>query len=193
MKSTLSSALLATLIIGLSACGQKAETSVAPESAASGAAASAPAANAVQTLESRDNKIRITIPGGHFENIIEQTGERPEGIAQSELTLLERDTNSGITLYAANLGAAKSDAKTYFANLKSTLNSAEGLADVQVGAATDNRMNYRFSQADGAGGTLLENCIAIYDNANLYNVCANSSSAPQTALAAALKEVNLIK
>ena len=164
MKSPLSSALLATLIIGLSACGQKAETSVAPESAASGAAASAPAANAVQTLESRDNKIRITIPGGHFENIIEQTGERPEGIAQSELTLLERDTNSGITLYAANLGAA-----------------------------TDNRMNYRFSQADGSGGTLLENCIAIYDNANLYNVCANSSSAPQTALAAALKEVNLIK
>ena len=147
----------------------------------------------MQTLESSDSKIRITIPGGHFENIIEQADERPEGIAQSELTLLERDSASGITVYAANLGAAKSDAKTYFANLKSALNSAEGLADVQVGAATDNRMNYRFSQADGSGGTLLENCIAIYDNANLYNVCANSSSAPQTALAAALKEVNLIK
>lgn len=61
---------------------------------------------------------------------------------KASLTLLERDSASGITVYAANLGAAKSDAKTYFANLKSALNSAEGLADVQVGAATDNRMNY---------------------------------------------------
>ncbi len=65
------------LIIGLSACGQKAETSVAPESAASGAAASALPANAVQTLESSDSKIRITIPGGHFENIIDKPTSAP--------------------------------------------------------------------------------------------------------------------
>ena len=52
------------------------------------------------------------------------------------MTLLQYDGMLGITLYADNLGPAQTDAKTYFANLKNELQSAEGLTDVQVGIAT---------------------------------------------------------
>lgn len=189
MKSTYL-ALTAAALLGLAACGQKTETSVAADNTAPAAAASA--ADAVQTLDSSDGKIRILIQGSSFEDISKDTDALPANVNPDELTLLQRDNQHGITLYAVNLGAAKTDAASYFANLKSALGAAEGLEDAQSGVATANRMNYRFAQTDAAGNVLRENCIAIHE-ANIYNVCASSDSASQEELAAVLKDVNLVK
>lgn len=180
-------ALAAAAVLGLAACGGKAETSVPADTAASAASADA---GAVQTLTGRDGKISIVIQGSRFEDA-SNSGELPEGISADELVLLQRDSSRDITLYIANLGAPKTDAPAYFANLKAALNADKSLSDVQTGAATDTRMNYRFAQ-NGGGATLRENCIAIYET-GLYNVCASSATASQDELAAVLKEVNLAK
>lgn len=182
--------LTAAAALSLAACGQKTETSVPADNAAS--TASAAPADAVQTLTSSDGKIHILIQGSQFKEVNKNEAALPANVNVDELTLLQRDDSRDITLYAVNLGAAKTDAATYFTNLKSALDSAEGLANVQVGAATANRMNYRFAQTDAEGNVLRENCIAIHET-NLYNVCANSSTASQEELAAVLKDVNLTK
>ncbi|UOO82383.1 cytochrome C [Uruburuella testudinis] len=190
MKYYSAFALTAAALLSLSACGQQAETSVPADSSA--AAASAPAGDALQTLTSSDGNIRILVQGGRFEEADKNTAALPANVNADELTLLQNDSSRDITLYAVNLGAAKTDAKTYFANLKSALDAAEGLQDAQSGAATTTRMNYRFTQTDADGNTLRENCIAIHET-NIYNVCANSSTASQEALSAVLKDVNLVK
>ncbi|MFV2029391.1 cytochrome C [Neisseria sp. S1] len=185
--------LITVAVLGLSACKQQAETSVTSENAASTTQTPQQAANTVQTLDSSDNRIRIVIQGGQFTDISNDESARPDGVGKEELTLLQRDTTSDITIYVTNLGAVKNNGKTYFNNLKEALNKAEGISNVQVGAATENRMNYRFSQATEDGGELRENCIAIIESNNLFNVCANSQSATQEQLAGVLKDVNLIK
>ena len=183
-------ALTAVAVFSLAACGQKAETSVPADQTA--ATASTPAADAVQTLDSSDGKIRVLIQGSRFEDISQDANALPANVNAEELTLLQRDNDRDITLYAVNLGAAKTNAETYFANLKSALGATEGLEDAQSGVATANRMNYRFAQTDAEGNVLRENCIAIHET-NLYNVCASSATASQEELAAVLKDVNLIK
>ncbi|HFC8542770.1 cytochrome C [Neisseria weaveri] len=183
-------ALTAAAILSLSACGQKAETSVPSDNTAPSSAATETAA--LQTLSSTDGKITINVQASRFEDRINDNAAHPEGIDRNELTLLQHDAQTGITLYAVNLGEAKSDAKTYFANLKNALKSAENLQDVQVGAATDNRMNYRFTQKHADGTTLPENCIAIHGS-SLYNICASGQNVTQDQLAAVLKDVNLAK
>ncbi|KPN74381.1 MULTISPECIES: hypothetical protein [Neisseria] len=175
--------------IGLAACSQQVETSVP---ASSTAASATSAEKQIQTLTGTDGKVSIVIQGSSFENVLQDKNALPEGITAEELTLLQRDSNSDITLYVVNLGAPKTDAKTYFANLKTALESTQGLTEVQAGAATDTRMNYRFAQNDNQGNLLRESCISIYEN-NLYNVCASSPTASAEALAAVLKEVNLVK
>lgn len=147
----------------------------------------------VQKLASKDGKIQILIQNGRFADISDTPSHRPEGVSADELTLLQYDASRDITLYASNLGEAKTQAAAYFANLKQALESTEGLSDIRIGAATDNRMNYRFSQPASDGRTkLTENCIAIHET-HLYNVCASSQTASQDDLVAVLKDVNLIK
>lgn len=182
--------------IGLAACSQQAETSVPADSSAeapsSSAAVSTPAADAVQTLTSSDGKISIVVQGSQFEDAIQDGAAHPEGITAEELTMMQHDESSNISLYIVNLGTPHTDAKNYFNNLKNALKTAEGLSEVQTGVATENRMNYRFAQNDSQGNLLRENCISIYET-NLYNVCASSNTASQDELAAILKEVNLVK
>ncbi|WP_416191285.1 cytochrome C [Neisseria sp. CCUG12390] len=179
----------------LSACSKVNDTPAEAASAVSEApAASAPAKqeNTIQTLNSQDGKIRIVIENGRFADIIGDKSWHPDGIAADELTLLQRDPSSDITLYAGNLGKAKTDAKAYFSHLKEALQSAPGMTDMRVGIATDNRMNYQFSQTDADGGTLSENCIAIHET-DIYTVCASSPTASAEQLAVVLKDVNLVK
>ena len=186
------------ILLLLSACNKAREApaqATASEPIASAAStASAPMAkeNTVQELNSKDSKIRIVIENAQFTDVIKDQNLRPEGISADELTLLQRDNTSGITLYAANLGKAKTDAKTYFTHLKETLQSAKDMDNMRVGIATDNRMNYRFSQTTEDGNTLSENCIAIHET-NIYTVCASSATASAEQLAFVLKDVNLIK
>ncbi|PSJ80984.1 cytochrome C [Neisseria iguanae] len=184
-----------SVLLMLSACNKISEApaqTAASTPAASSASAPVEKENTIQELNSKDSKIRIMIQNAQFTDIIEDKNLHPEGISSDELTLLQRDNTSGITLYAANLGKAKTDAKAYFTHLKETLQSAKGMDNMRVGIATDNRMNYRFSQATENGSTLSENCIAIHET-NIYTVCASSTTAPTEQLAVVLKDISLIK
>lgn len=143
-----------------------------------------------QILISHDNKITLNIADGHFTDIITQQSEHPEGIEANELTLLQYDKTRDITLYTTNLGNTKTDAKIYFDNLSTALKSEKNLKNVQIGIATDNRMNYRFSQNDAQGRLLNENCISIHES-KLYNICASSHTASQETLSSVLQDFSI--
>lgn len=184
-------ALLSAALLALAACETKVsnpQAEAAASSAAPAAEAAAPPAEAApQTLTSRDNAVSVSVSG----NFQDQSGNAallPEGATAEEVTLLQRDDDADITLSVTDLGKPAKSAKDYYVGLKSAL-EAGGLANLKVGAATENRMDYSFSYPDGGG----ENCIAIYHPENLYTVCAASATAAAPQLADTLKDVKLLK
>lgn len=187
--------LTAVAAIGLAACEQKGTTSVAAStsSAASAITDAAASANAVQTLTSSDSKISISIQGSQFADAMQNKDLLPDGLAVADLTLLQHDPASEITVYVANLGKPKSPAADYFNKLKTALEKDSSLTNVQAGVATENRMSYRFSQKDKEDNTLNENCLAVYETDNIYNICANSYTASSEQLNEVLKDVKLVK
>ena len=158
-----SAALAAAVLLALAACDTKVNNPQSADASAAASEAPAPAASA-QTLTSRDGAVSIAVTG-NFQDQSGNAGLLPEGTSAEEVTLLQ-----------------------YYAGLTSALQAA-GLADLKAGAATENRMDYSFTQADGSS----ENCIAIYHPENLYTVCANSATAGNARLAEALKDVKLLK
>lgn len=171
-------------VLLLAACSQPAETSVAPASAAS----AEQSASAVQSLSSRDGMLTVRTVGA----FADQSGNRellPDGMAVEDIMLLQQDTQSGITLYAAALGAPKQEAQAYFANLKADLESLSDISELKIGAATQNRMDYSLRY----GEDFNETCIAIHTAEQLYNVCANGKGVPTAQLTAVLKDVRLNK
>ena len=187
--------LTAVAAIGLAACEQKGTTSVAAStsSAASAITDAAASANAVQTLTSSDSKISLSIQGSQFADAMQNKDLLPDGLAATDLTLLQHDPASEITVYAANLGKPKSPAADYFNKLKTALEQDKSLSNVEAGVATENRMSYRFSQKDKEDNTLNENCLAVYETDNIYNICANSYTASSEQLNEVLKDVKLVK
>ena len=187
--------LTAVTAIGLAACEQKGTTSVAAStsSAASAITDAAASANAVQTLTSSDSKISISIQGSQFADAMQNKDLLPDGLAVADLTLLQHDPASEITVYVANLGKPQSPAADYFNKLKTALEQDKSLSNVEAGVATENRMSYRFSQKDKEDNTLNENCLAVYEADNIYNICANSYSASSEQLNEVLKDVKLVK
>ncbi|MCP2041262.1 xanthine/CO dehydrogenase XdhC/CoxF family maturation factor [Neisseria sp. HSC-16F19] len=174
--------------LALAACSDKQETSV--QLSASEAAASSPAAAQAQTLASSDGKISITVDNGRFEDRSAEAAQWLGSAEQGELVLLQRDDAANITLAAHKLGQPKSDAAAFFNNLAADLKANQDLQDVEVGEATDNRMNYRFSHSS-EGVSLSEQCVALYEAEQLYSVCASSDSAPAAQLAAVLGNITL--
>ena len=187
--------LTAVASIGLAACEQKGTTSVAAStsSAASAITDAAASANAVQTLTSSDSKISLSIQGSQFADAMQNKDLLPDGLAATDLTLLQHDPASEITVYVANLGKPQSPAADYFNKLKTALEQDKSLSNVEAGVATENRMSYRFSQKDKEDNTLNENCLAVYEADNIYNICANSYSASSEQLNEVLKDVKLVK
>lgn len=187
--------LTAVAAIGLAACEQKGTTSVAAStsSAASAITDAAASANAVQTLTSSDSKISLSIQGSQFADAMQNKDLLPDGLAATDLTLLQHDPASEITVYVANLGKPQSPAADYFNKLKTALEQDKSLSNVEAGVATENRMSYRFSQKDKEDNTLNENCLAVYEADNIYNICANSYSASSEQLNEVLKDVKLVK
>lgn len=174
--------LITAAALALAACSQQAETSVAPDSAAPAASTE----TAVQSLTSSDGAVTINTAG----NFADQSGNAelmPEGFSAEEITLLQRDEQSGITLYAAALGSPKTPSAEYFAKLKTELEKAENLSNLKIGAATENRMDYSFTQDND----FQEDCIALHTAERLYTICANGSGVPANQLAAVLKDVKL--
>ena len=139
-------------------------------------------------LTSMDGKISISVHNSHFTDIIADSARHPKNVPASNLILLQHDPEARITIYAANNGPAQTDAKTYFAELKTTLQSDE-TQNVRVGIATDNRMNYQTDREDRQG-TFNQYCIAIHE-ANIYTVCAYSHHVGQKELSEVLKELSL--
>ena len=187
--------LTAVTAIGLAACEQKGTTSVAAStsSAASAITDAAASANAVQTLTSSDSKISLSIQGSQFADAMQNKDLLPDGLTATDLTLLQHDPASEITVYVANLGKPQSPAADYFNKLKTALEQDKSLSNVEAGVATENRMSYRFSQKDKEDNTLNENCLAVYEADNIYNICANSYSASSEQLNEVLKDVKLVK
>jgi hypothetical protein len=153
-----------------------------------GDAVSKAASDTIQTLTSMDGKISISVHNSHFSDIIADSARHPKNVPASSLILLQHDPEARITIYAANNGPAQTDAKTYFAELKTALQSDE-TQNVRVGIATDNRMNYQTDREDRQG-TFNQYCIAIHE-ANIYTVCAYSHHAGQKELSEVLKELSL--
>lgn len=192
-------ALLAAAALAVAACEQQAATpqqasavpaadtaSATPADAPSAPSApSAPPAAAPQTLTSSDNAVSISVTG----NFQDQLGGNalPEG-AEAGTILQQYDENTDITLTVVDAGKPVKPAKEYYANLKTALEQA-GFASLKAGAATENRMDYSFTDAEGNN----HNCINIYSPDNLYAVCAFSSSADNATLAETLKDVKLLK
>ena len=186
-------ALLAAAALSVAACEQQAATpqqaSAVPAadtaSATPADAPSAPPAAVPQTLTSSDNAVSISVTG----NFQDQLGGNalPEG-AEAGTILQQYDENTDITLTVVDAGKPAKPAKEYYANLKTALEQA-GFASLKAGAATENRMDYSFTDAEGNN----HNCINIYSPDNLYAVCAFSSSADNATLAETLKDVKLLK
>ncbi|WLT01813.1 cytochrome C [Snodgrassella alvi] len=181
-------------LLGLSAC-TKQDTSVTMDASdtqtASSSAASAdePAASATQTLTSKDNKLSIVVDGD-FADVLDSATDWVDPAQLNNLTLLQHDDGSNITLAVNNLGTLKIKPDEYFKNLADSLEHNSSISNIKVGAATVNRMNYRFSHQQN--GTLLnESCVALIVDNNLYSVCASSESADYNALAGTLKTINV--
>ena len=146
-------ALLAAAALSVAACEQQAATpqqaSTVPAadtaSATSADAPSAPPAAAPQTLTSSDNAVSISVTG----NFQDQLGGNalPEG-AEAGTILQQYDENTDITLTVVDAGKPVKPAKEYYANLKTALEQA-GFANLKAGAATENRMDYSFTDAEG--------------------------------------------
>lgn len=185
--------LVAIALLGLSACKQK-DTSVTidasdTQAASSASEASESNANSTQTLSSNDGKVSIVLDGD-FTDVLDSASDWVDQSQVKNLTLLQHDDASNITLAVNNLGVMKIKPDEYFKNLADSLKNNAAISKVKLGIATENRMNYRFSHQQN--GTLLnESCVALVANGNLYTVCASSDSASDDALAATLKTINL--
>ncbi|WP_239324364.1 cytochrome C [Snodgrassella gandavensis] len=177
--------------LSLSACTQK-DTSVTMDASDTQVASSdvpAAAATSTQTLTSKDGKLSIVVDGG-FADVMDSAQDWVDQAQVNNLTLLQHDDGSNITLAVNNLGAIKIKADEYFKNLADSLKNNADISNPKVGIATENRMNYRFSHQQN--GTLLhESCVALVGNDNLYSVCASSDSASDAELAATLKTINV--
>lgn len=192
--------LACTAILALlAACGGQNETSVPPDASAVAAVrdAASEEANASetaqpsapagpQTLVSKDQAVSISV-NGSFTDQTGNAGLMPEKIDSAEVTLLQQDADADILLTVTDLGKPAKPAKDYYAGLKTALEGS-GRQNLKIGAATENRMDYSFS--DNGGN---ENCIAIYHPDNLYTVCATSQTADNGSLAEVLKDVKLLK
>ena len=146
------------------------------------------ASDTVQTLTSMDGKISISVHNSHFTDIIADSARHPKNVPASSLILLQHDPEARITIYAANNGPAQTDAKAYFAELKTALQSDE-TQNVRVGIATDNRMNYQTDREDRQG-TLHQYSIAIY-KPHKSTVRASGHEEGQKVLSEVLKELSL--
>ncbi|MBI0097326.1 MULTISPECIES: cytochrome C [unclassified Snodgrassella] len=179
-------------LLGLSAC-TKQDTSVTMDASdtqtASNSAASADEPAATQTLTSKDSKLSIVVDGD-FADVLDSATDWVDPAELNNLTLLQHDDSSNITLAVNNLGTLKIKPDEYFKNLADSLEHNSSISNIKVGVATVNRMNYRFSHQQN--GTLLnESCVALIVDNNLYSVCASSESADYNALAGTLKTINV--
>lgn len=191
--------LIAISIFALAACSRQGSTSVSPDDTAitavrdaaseiqaSEETAPAEAKSEPQVLVSRDKAVSIGVNG----NFQDQSGNAelmPEKIDNAEVTLLQQDAGADIVLTVTDFGKPAKPAKDYYAGLKTALEGSS-LQNLKIGAATENRMDYSFSD-----GGKSENCIAIYHPDNLYSVCATSQTADNNRLAEMLKDVKLLK
>lgn len=183
--------LIAIAISALTAC-KKNETSVTLDASSVNTVIAASAdtpTSGTQTLSSRDDKLSIVVDG-NFNDEMDDAEKWASKDNLDTLILLQHDDSSNITLIANDLGPIKLKAEEYFKNLAANLKNNAQISNVNVGIATDNRMNYRFSHEEN-GVILNESCVAMIGNNNLYSVCANSDTAKDDALAATLKTINL--
>lgn len=181
MKMKLLALICSSLV--LVACGEQPASSAAQQQNSTTNAAptetAAPQAVA-NTLQSKDGKITIEV-AGTFSDKLGDAAMLPENIAADELSLLQHDENSNITIYAIQSGEV-ADSKAYFDKLTKAINGDKSLKNVKVEPA-DNKLTYHFSHADASGETTLnESCVVAVQDKQVHNVCASSENADLGAL-----------
>ena len=178
----------------LAGCNQQAETSVVAPGASEVAAASATAAasaaaqNPSQTLSTEDGVISLAV-NGRFEDKSAEAAQYVDGADSNKPSLLQYDADQDITITVSNFGAPKQPAAAYFAKLNGSLLADKTLQGTEVDRPADQRMAYRFSHGQD-GDMLNESCVTVYA-ANLYTVCATSSTASLPELDALLKNLTV--
>ena len=186
-------ALLLTSVLALTACSgqnnQQNQTNDNPAATLAPDAASNPMQANTVTLKSSDGKISINT-SGDFADKMQDAELLPEGVEKNKVVLLQQDKVTGTTLYVVHVGATKKPAD-YFAKLKSAIEADKSLINVNISAASANRMSYQFSQTDADGNpTLNEQCVVVMHGEPIYNVCANNPESNQKELTAALTYIN---
>lgn len=177
-------ALIGSSLI-LAACGEQPASSTAqkPGSPASSAPAEpteTATPQAASALKSKDGKITIEVAGA-FSDKLGDAAMLPENIAADELSLLQHDESSNITIYAIQSGEV-ADNKAYFDKLTKAINGDKSLKNVKVELA-DNKLTYHFSHADASGETTLnESCVVAVQDKQVHSVCASSENADLGAL-----------
>lgn len=169
----------------LAACGGQpsggaAQPANPPVSSAPAAPTETAAPQAASALKSKDGKITIEVAGA-FSDKLGDAAMLPENIAADELSLLQHDESSNITIYAIQSGEV-ADNKAYFDKLTKAINGDKSLQNVKVEPA-NNKLTYHFSHADASGETTLnESCVVAVQDKQVYNVCASSENADLAAL-----------
>ncbi len=180
MKSTMIAAGIACLL--LAACSQQSS------SVSDGAIASAESSN-FQTLSDNTQRIEMTVPA-QFTIMPDAKGSGlPD---ENNVTLLAHNETDDITLYVTRVGELKTTPDKYFAQLGDLIKQQTAYGDIKVGIATENRMNYQFSQGEGDEKTN-ESCLAVIGGQELYTVCVYGSNQPFDTLSKYLKDVRIAK
>ena len=192
MKYLQALGISALSLVILTACEQKTQSSVGKIPAASApvtASASTPAVQATaQKLTSNNGKISIETTG-QFTDQLAQANELISDIPSEQLTLLQNDAANDVLIYAADLGAAKSDAPTYLNQLSDAIKADAKLQQANVSSINGNQLAYQFSEVVG-DNTINQACQAIHAQ-NIYTVCAISSTRSSADLASTIEKISV--
>lgn len=135
-----------------------------------------------KVLSSLDQKLKISIPYGNFNDKTQDAAfKKSFGIDDTEDGRFYYDTDSNTLIKILNLGKTDKSATQYFTDLSKLLEQASDLQNFHAQQIQDKRLSYHFSQ-ESDGVVLHESCTSIFENQELYNVCAQSSDIEQADL-----------
>lgn len=193
------SVMLLSSVLALAACdnpfssgGEQNTQQTAASSQAATSTSPAPVAEpAVTELKTTDGVIVIKTTGEFVDKLGDEE-MRPEGVQPEQLLLLQHNDSNNVTVYAVDFGAAKYKSSDYFAKLKKALENTKGLQNVKVDDASEQRMDYRFSQGKDGEFGLNESCAALVAANKVYSVCASSPEMSVEGLAQVIQDISVV-
>ena len=110
-----------------------------------------------------------------------------------QITLLQYDADSNLTLTAVQYGKAEGDSKAVFGKIKAQIEKEKSLANVKIGEAKDAQMAYSFERKTDED-TTSESCIAhVSAEKQVSSICASSTELSADDLAKFLAQTVQVK